>query len=76
MVSVNLIVYENDFLQVTHKPPDHTAYLLVQVTGSSFFLWVLENYQGMVGVVRELLSQERREEDAPPCQVLTQLSPV
>ena len=55
-LKVNLILYENDVLQVT---------------GSSFYLWVLESYPGLVRLV-EFLMQEAQNRmgvgcDDPDC---------
>ena len=41
-LKVNLIVYDND---------------VMQVTGTSFYLWVLENFQSMASHVETLMSQ-------------------
>ena len=41
-LKVNLIVYDND---------------VMQVTGTSFYLWVLENFQSMASQVKTLISE-------------------
>ena len=43
-LKVNLIVYEND---------------VMQVTGTSFFLWVLENFQTTASQVKTMISEVR-----------------
>ena len=47
-VKVNLVIYEND---------------LLQVTGSGFFLWVMDNYQDLAEKVDESISDFQRSED-------------
>ena len=47
-VKVNLILYEND---------------LLQVTGSGFFLWAMDNYHELVKKVDESISDSQRSED-------------
>ena len=47
-VKVNLILYEND---------------LLQVTGSGFFLWAMDNYHELVKKVDDSISDSQRSED-------------
>ena len=61
-LKVNLIIYENDVLQVKKSYRPHLSFalgtsLVLQITGSSFYLWVLECYPGMVKLV-EFIQQE------------------
>ena len=61
-LKVNLIIYENDLLQVKSdiilKTLDHVTYF--KVTGSSFYLWILECYPGMVKLVDFLMQEVRQ----------------
>jgi hypothetical protein len=59
-LKVNLIVYENDILQVTSKRKTkkyENEYSSLKVTGSSFFLWVLECFHQMAAQVTTILTQ-------------------
>ena len=55
-LKVNLIIYENDVLQVVGEDiPNNDDN--IQVTGSSFFLWVIDNYCSMADMVQTIMTQ-------------------
>ena len=63
-IKINLIVYDNDILLVqrcvaTAGLLQPQRYLL-QVSGTSYFLWTLEHYAGLCRVVDDLMGSDSR----------------
>ena len=60
-MKVNLILYENDILQVCQSNLYcFVVYCSVEVTGSSFYLWVLDCYPAILKLVDFIIQEVGR----------------